>query len=787
MIIPKKTSQVALFAAILITNFLSGYFCYDLLPFSPSAAVAIGSLFLFGNRYFTAVFLGALVTQLALGTALPGSIGLASLNTLEAVVGANLISYFLNKTALKNYNELIAVIIAALVASIFSQSWSGHFITSLIILPLILEIQNRKDLCDIKKIFIFIFINIVALVILYSVFLHNYNQAFAWFLCLPLLFSGLYLAHIFSRLTLLFLGLGIIFLSQKGFGSFDYGTINLNLVYIYILLSSYALATLFAKAMKSDLTENKKFIISLAFSWPIICSIIFIASANEHQAVQKDLNIIAEKTVDGIEENAADAVDLLIGASGLIVAQPVINTAAWNEYINSHLHSKTFQVVNGLGFIRPEAQGDNLAITLYGSRYTTQLVPGLDLSGEPTLKKAAIEARLANHTIASQTTQLLHDKTMHDSFILFHPIRTSDKTNKQFYGWIFAPVITEHFFNKCLELYTTNLFINIKEGAENIYKSKAGSMPKTRNPLFTIKKQLELYGKILNLDFYPKEEYFIQHSSRSVPVTGLVISIYFFITCFLVDLFSFGIRTEKIIHARTLETEEARKKLAASEKMAYLGEVASGMAHEINNPLSIITGRVQRMLSLTQEPTAKQELEKILINTEKISQLITSLRKFSGDSEKIHFEQTSIHKIINTSLALCDGIISKNKVEIKLNDLESIDDLLVTCNATQISQVIFHLINNSCDAIANFDTRWIQINTKNTDHQTIQIIVTDSGKGIPAEIADKLMQPFFTTKEVGIGKGIDLSTSHGILRDHKGSLTLDRQSPNTTFVIELPI
>jgi signal transduction histidine kinase/integral membrane sensor domain MASE1 len=808
------TQKIILFISMTLFYCLTSYLGTKFSPLHhsyPSSAVAIGMLLIFGNRNFLAIFSGALIAQLSRGTPFIGAISIAIGITLGAIIGSSVIDALLNKPALKHYNESLALIIGSAISAIFSSFigvftllqldqinasafsqqllswWSSSFIASIIILPLILNMEvmfqqkTWKSLLNFNKIIIFIILNISGLIFLTFVFHHNYNQAYAWFFCLPLLFSGLYLGNIFSRLTLVIFSFGIMLLCMNRFGSFDYGNNDLNVLYIYTLLFGYAISTLLSVPMKSKLTLNKIYIASMIISWAIICAVIYITSAKEQETIKKDFSNIVEKTIEGINESIADTDDLLDGASGLIIAKPDISLPAWKEYINSYTISKTFSLVNGLGVIR---SNDKQEVTFYESRYPTQITPGLNLGSDPALETAANQARKFNYTVASKNTSLLHNKKIYNSFILFHPIKTSESSKKDFLGWIFSPVITEHFFQKSLALNKDILFMHVSEDDKEIYCSEFCQHTKLNTPSLSLNKHVEIFSNILSIDFYPKAEFFFSHNSFIVPVSGLIVSIYFLFVCFLVELFTFGIRAEQLVVERTKEINETKEKLLASEKMAYYGEVAAGMAHEINNPLTIINGKLQKLLMQSKDPAVRTDIEKILFNTDRISLIISGLRKFAGHTEKSLFELVSCHSFINKSLKLCEEIIAKNKIEIKL-DLS--EEVFVNCNTAQLSQVFFHLINNACDAIAKLENRWIQLDTLKTDHKTIQIIVTDSGNGIPAEIADKLMQPFFTTKEVGIGKGIDLSISHGIILDHKGTLTLDRNFPHTRFIIELPI
>jgi signal transduction histidine kinase/MFS family permease len=806
------TKKIFVFVGILFLCFTVGFTSKSFLPFNPASAVAISCLLIFGNRYALAIFLATAFTQWTAGTPHLGILGISIGSTLEAIIGEKIISTLLRKTSFKNYNEFIAIIIGLAIAAIFratvgvftlflvdkisidlifhsiSAWWSGSFIAGIIIIPLFLEAvrivneQNWREYFVFNKLMIFTLINIFGILSIAFVFTNNSNQAYVWMWCLSLLFSGLFLGHIYARLMCVILSFTLIILSVKGFGSFDYGIRHFNIYYIYIILFSFALSAIVAKPLKSEFTDNKYFVFSMLISWSVICTIIYFTSSNERENINRDLNTRIEKTVDRIKESMADAEDLLLNASGLIIAAPKITLNEWKVYIDSHLNSKNFYIVNGLGVIRANGKENSLPISLYASAHPTQIVPGLDLGADNTLLKGANSAKQQGHIFASETTMLMHEKELHNSFILFHPIITSDNS-KAFQGWIFAPVITEHFFNKALEPYKEYLYINIKEGPNNIYSSQKLGNDYIKKSIFEITRPVEIYGNTWTFSFYPRNDFFIRHSSFVIPVTGMVISIYLLVACFVVELFSFGIRAEKLVEERTQEIIETRTQLIQATKMASLGDMASGMAHEINNPLTVINGRLQMLIGKTSDLKTQADLEKMLIQTEKIAQIISGLRKFSGTKETKVLESASINKLINNAVSLCKSAISDNNIDLKV---DFTIDYQVNCHPQQISQVIYHLIRNSCDAISTFDDKWILIKTTKTDRNSIQIIVTDSGRGIPDEIADKIMQPFFTTKEVGVGKGMDLSVSLGIMREHNGSLTLDRKASNTTFIIEFP-
>ena len=132
---------------------------------------------------------------------------------------------------------------------------------------------------------------------------------------------------------------------------------------------------------------------------------------------------------------------------------------------------------------------------------------------------------------------------------------------------------------------------------------------------------------------------------------------------------------------------------------------------------------------------------------------------------------------------LCTENLKVHQVDLRIIGNQ---DLEFDCRPTQISQVLVSLINNSLDATRDLPEKWIEIQMEDQNGK-IRITVTDSGNGIPEGIANKIMNPFFTTKEIGKGTGLGLSISKGIIENHGGTITLNTASPHTQFIIELPI
>ena len=236
---------------------------------------------------------------------------------------------------------------------------------------------------------------------------------------------------------------------------------------------------------------------------------------------------------------------------------------------------------------------------------------------------------------------------------------------------------------------------------------------------------------------------------------------------------------------KNLRMEQAKSVNAS--KMASLGEMAGGVAHEINNPLAIILGKstiLERMLS---KPVLEKEkmhdaIDKINKNADRIARIVKGLRRFSRNAENDPYELVNLNEIMNEVMDLCFEKLKHGNISLEVVCPE---DLSFDCRSTEIAQVLLNLISNASDAIEKNEDKWIQVSAAK-NKGTVTIKITDSGSGIPKEIAEKIMQPFFTTKEVGKGTGLGLSISQGIIQHHGGKFYINEQSPNTQFVIELP-
>lgn len=233
---------------------------------------------------------------------------------------------------------------------------------------------------------------------------------------------------------------------------------------------------------------------------------------------------------------------------------------------------------------------------------------------------------------------------------------------------------------------------------------------------------------------------------------------------------------------------EAQEKMIHSSKLSSLGEMAGGIAHEVNNPLAIIqakTGFIKKKIEhgKLDHENLIGDLTTIENTVERIAKIIRGLRAFSRNSESDPMVLTPVALLISDTLELCKERFKNNSIRL---EIECHDGFFIQCRATEISQVLLNLLSNAFDAVSILSEKWVRIEAAESGKK-VRITVTDSGTGIPRKIVDKIMQPFFTTKEVGKGTGLGLSISKGITENHGGQLLYDAATKNTRFTIELPL
>jgi two-component system NtrC family sensor kinase len=231
--------------------------------------------------------------------------------------------------------------------------------------------------------------------------------------------------------------------------------------------------------------------------------------------------------------------------------------------------------------------------------------------------------------------------------------------------------------------------------------------------------------------------------------------------------------------------EETCLQLVSSEKMASLGKLAAGIAHEINNPLGGILIYASLMMEdLPQEDPKRQDLARIVQETSRCKDIVKSLLEFARQTEP-KMEPTDINRAITDGLFFLENQALFHNIRI----IKQLDPFLPFArgNAGQLKQVFMNVIVNAAEAIHGSGTLTITTSLA-PDRKSVFMEFTDTGEGIPEENLTRIFDPFFTTKDVGKGTGLGLATSYGIIESLGGRIGVkSKVGEGTTFTIELPV
>jgi len=249
-----------------------------------------------------------------------------------------------------------------------------------------------------------------------------------------------------------------------------------------------------------------------------------------------------------------------------------------------------------------------------------------------------------------------------------------------------------------------------------------------------------------------------------------------------IDYGAFGCaKTYHFIIKNINEKRQMERQIAQADKLAALGELSAGVAHEINNPLGIILGYTQ--LLLKQAPEHKSDLKIIEKHVQNCKTVVSDLLSFSrkGSSE---LSIVDINKVVDGVVKFLSNHSDFRNIEMSLNPYTG-DRLNILGNEQELAQVMVNLVINACHAVDGKGN--IDITTQKTEQDKILIMVKDNGKGIDKKNLTRIFDPFFTTKPVGKGTGLGLSVGYGIIKRHQGDIRVkSSEGMGTVFTISLP-
>jgi two-component system NtrC family sensor kinase len=232
--------------------------------------------------------------------------------------------------------------------------------------------------------------------------------------------------------------------------------------------------------------------------------------------------------------------------------------------------------------------------------------------------------------------------------------------------------------------------------------------------------------------------------------------------------------------------EDAQNALVHSEKMSAFGQMSAGIAHEVKNPLAGILGYVQlSKRKLDPDHPIIKNLDIIEKETRRCTDIVSNLMRFARQ-EKVEYVPLDVNKVVEEALDIVDHQLGIKHVKIEKvfeHDLPQIRG-----DANQLQQVLMNFAINSQQAMEETGGGVFRATTRRGNKGFIEIIVHDTGPGIPEEIQDQIFEPFFTTKRAGEGTGLGLAVTYGIIKEHGGDIRVRSKAGNgTTFIISLPV
>jgi C4-dicarboxylate-specific signal transduction histidine kinase len=240
---------------------------------------------------------------------------------------------------------------------------------------------------------------------------------------------------------------------------------------------------------------------------------------------------------------------------------------------------------------------------------------------------------------------------------------------------------------------------------------------------------------------------------------------------------------------REQELRDKQEQLVQAGKLATLGELTTGVAHELNNPLNnigLFVGNAVDLIELgvTDKGQVVRELRHSMQQVRKATEIILHLRTF-GRAAPVSHEPVSLRQVIERALSLMQEQLRLREIEVTV-DLGP-EDPVVVGNPIQLEQVFINLMTNARDAMADSPRKAIRISAVVGPAET-EVAFADTGNGIPPGLERRIFDPFFTTKEVGKGTGLGLSITYGIIKEHGGTISVvSAPGEGATFLIHLPL
>lgn len=815
------------------------------------SGIAFGILCLGGMQLLPAVALGAFFANLSIGSSLSVVIPITIGNTLEAMVGINLFWWMMQyqdnlgihtRTYAFITSAFSATLISALIGAfslcasgvsswdeywaILLTWWTGDTMGALTIFPFLYFFKDKEYRLAFWK---YLIIIAAAAFISWLIIYQTSGAPFLFFI-FPFIFFCILLTNETGTLlgTISLLIFSIISF-KSGSGIFRQGSTNANLVHLQLFLGTLTITGMFLIDFKKFKTLNS--IRAVLFGGWLLSGILFATFYKQSILLaETEFNALIEKLEVSINSKMEKNLTALQSGAGLFAAKKDVSHKDWKAFFDQLNLDANLNGLLGVGKItrvpkesmqnflnnvhkagRPDFHYKSLGADENKEAYVIELIEplernfralGLDIASEMNRRNAAELSRDSGNAVISDSILLVQDLKKLPGFLMFYPLystglapTTLPERREHFIGWVYAPVVLQDFFTSVFtqkDFQSLNYVITSPKNPQTILASSlTPNFDKIKNA-----KELEIkiFNQIYKIKIGKSSVHLTSEDTISSWVAVFAAAMTILIAAFISNSRSLGIKAamlaEKMTEELRANEELVRKqqvKLALSSKMSSLGEMAGGIAHEINNPLTIINSKALVITKLLEKdkpdlPKIESELKKIEDTTDRIAKIIRGLSAFARNTEGDPMEPAMVSKIIQDTLELCRERFKNHHIELKVN---IVDDAIIDCRPHQISQVVLNLLNNAHDAVLNLPEKWINVEVAR-NNAWVMIKITDSGSGIDPTIIDKIMEPFFTTKEVGKGTGLGLSISKGIIEDHRGQLRYENFKNHTQFVIQLP-
>ncbi len=288
-------------------------------------------------------------------------------------------------------------------------------------------------------------------------------------------------------------------------------------------------------------------------------------------------------------------------------------------------------------------------------------------------------------------------------------------------------------------------------------------------------------GKV---EFYGTQEFLLRHSRKRILLifslfTGMVA-----LSTLMIGLVARG--ASATIRNQAREIEETQRQLLHASKLAAIGQLAAGVAHEINNPATTILSRTSFLLS--QNPryseSDREDLETVVTQAQRIAQITRGLLLFSRP-QVIQIQPVSLERVIEGSLYTVKDALAVNHIAVEKNFPAELPRVLA--DEDNLTRALQNILRNAIDAMPRGGVLEIRAARQDSGSSGLRLTISDTGVGIEGENLARIFDPFFTTKEVGKGTGLGLSIVHGIIKEHHGTISVEsRPGVGTTFTIVIP-